>query len=385
MHRTTSPAITTADLDYPLPEKLIATRPAEPRDSARMLVVHRDSDEVEHRVVRDLPEYVAANDVMIFNTTAVIPARLIGRRVETGGRIKGLFLEQRGDHQWLVMLRGRLKVGQQIELLDTQNESRGVTLELVEKREGGEWIIRVRSGDVDSVLEELGRTPLPPYILKARGKAAVDDALDRAWYQTVYADQSQRGSVAAPTAGLHFTPGLLAELDARGVERLSLTLHVGPGTFKPVTVPTLTGHVMHSERFEVPPETLDALRLPHGGGAKPGAGGRIIAVGTTTVRALESLPDEVLTSRDREGAVPLADARGSLKTGSYRGETSLLITPPYRFRRVDALMTNFHLPRSTLLALVAAFVGLDRLKEIYAEAVAREYRFYSYGDAMLIV
>lgn len=369
VHPKQPAALATKELDYELPERLIATAPAQPRDAARMLVYHRRDDRVEHRLIRDLPEYLHADDALVFNTTAVTPARLIGRRQDTGGKVEGLFLCTSDVHAqplWNVMLKsnGTLRAGQRVELLDENGAPTGDVLELIERDEQT-WLAReTGSGDeVQHVLERVGRTPLPPYILRARGEHAVADALDRAWYQTVFAsgDVQHRRSVAAPTAGLHFTPELLGEIDARGVTRLEVLLHVGAGTFKPVTAPTLAEHVMHTEQFEVPARTLRELKRIGD------SSGRVIAVGTTTVRTLESLP-ESLTD---ETAVCRA--------------TDLLISPGYRFRHVDGLLTNFHLPRSTLLALVGAMTGLERLKALYAEAITREYRFYSYGDAMLVL
>ncbi len=345
----------TDELDYPLPESLIATRPAEPRDSARLLVHHVGRNETEHRRVSDLPAYLEPNDVLVFNASRVVPARLIGARVDSGGRVEGLYLDALPDRGWRCMLKsnGRLRTGVRIELVGPRGGATTV-IELIE-RDGAGWIVRADDpGDAATILERVGHTPLPPYILRARAEA-VDDATDRAWYQTVYATAAAR-SVAAPTAGLHFTPTLLDAIDAAGATRTEVILHVGAGTFKPVTADDLRDHDMHSEQYEVPDGALDALE------AAVAAGGRRIAVGTTTVRALES----------------------ATRGGGVRA-TDLLIEPGYVFRRVDALMTNFHLPRSTLLALVAALTGLDRLKAIYAEAVDRGYRFYSYGDAMLVL
>jgi S-adenosylmethionine:tRNA ribosyltransferase-isomerase len=360
-----SDALPTAALDYELPEALIATRPAEPRDSARMLIVHRSRDEIEHRIVRDLPEYLDRDDLLVFNNTAVAPARLVGRRADTGGRVEGLFLEEDAERCWRVMLKSgsRLRIGHRIELRRERRTESAFALELVD-RDGSEWIARVDpAAPAHEVLDAIGSTPLPPYILRARNRDRLvfDDEADRAWYQTVYADASKRRSVAAPTAGLHFTPELLAAIDARGIERRTVTLHVGPGTFKPIEAETIDQHVMHSEVYEVPPDTLAALREA---GQR-----RVIAVGTTTVRTLESLPN------------PLPPVRGE----PIVDETDLLIAPSYAFVHVDGMLTNFHLPRSTLLALVGAMLGLDRLLAIYREAIQREYRFYSYGDAMLIL
>jgi len=372
--RMTPPLLRTDELDYELPERLIATRPAVPRDSARMLVMSRSSDAIEHRHVRDLPEYLMRDDVLIMNDTAVTPARLFGRRSGSGGRIEGLFLEEIQCGRWRMMLRsnGRLRAGTAIELTDRRGSPSGSVLMLLE-RDQADWIVRLEPvRPAAEALDAVGWTPLPPYIVRARGKAQGeaqgeaqgDDDDDRRWYQTVYANEARRESVAAPTAGLHFTPELMDAIEAGGVERALVTLHVGPGTFRPITAATVQAHDMHRERFDVPAATIDAIggfyRRREAGGA-----GRLFAVGTTTVRALESLPQPW--------------------PASFRGATELLIAPPYQFRLVEGLLTNFHLPRSTLLALVGALVGLDRLKAAYREAIARQYRFFSYGDAMLIL
>ncbi len=335
-----------------------------------MLVTRRGRDEVEHATVADLPRFLAPGDTLVFNTTAVAPARLVGRRVPGGGRVEGLFVRETPPDRWVVMLqgRGRLRAGDRIELLDLDDRPAGSHLELLE-RDGEGWSVRapVAAAALEG-LDRAGRTPLPPYIRRARGVSAVADALDRAWYQTVYADHSARRSVAAPTAGLHFTPRLLEALRRAGVARVDVILDVGPGTFRPGTAPTLAEHVMHAEHFAVAPEALRALEAAGSGSPRRG---RIIAVGTTVVRTLESLPDPL--PAPGPGGRPLC------------GTTTLLIAPPWEFRRVDGLLTNFHLPRSTLLALVAAMLGLERVLDLYREAVRLGYRFYSYGDAMLIL
>ena len=368
----------TEDLDYHLPPELIATRPAEPRDSARMLVMSRSHEKIEHRLVRDLPDYLRPGDRLVFNNTSVVPARLIGNRRDTGGRVEGLFVRECtdpnsvGDVRWLIMAKagGRLRPGIRIQLLNRQGQPGGFGLELVEKI-GAEWMARLEPPGTSTAaaLDATGRTPLPPYILHARGEEAVADDFDRARYQTVYADAARQQSVAAPTAGLHFTPQLLAALASKGVERIDITLHVGLGTFAPVKAATLGEHRMHAEWFEVPAAAVEALRGP----SPPSAlSSRIIAVGSTSVRTLESLPH------------PLGGQRGQI-CGPIAGMTDLMIAPPHEFRLVDGMLTNFHLPRSTLLALVGAMVGLDRLKAVYRNAIQNRYRFFSYGDAMLIV
>jgi len=345
-------------LDYPFDERCIATEPAHPRDAARLMVVDRASGAVQHAQVRDLPRWIGAGDALVVNRSSVLRARL--RTPDT----EGLLLEPTADGCWRMLLRRakRYRAGDRLPLVGPHAGGGGDAIELV-ARDGEAWKVRIAAGteggDAAAVIERSGWTPLPPYILRAReGRHELgDDDHDRAEYETVYADAAARGSVAAPTAGLHFTDELLAELSARGVRRESVVLHVGAGTFKPVDSATLGEHPIHSERMFVPPATLAMLRES----PRP----RVVAVGTTAVRALESVP---------------ADAGA----GGWGGETSILIAPGHAFRNVDAMLTNFHLPRSTLLALVGAFVGLERLKELYALAQREGYRFYSFGDAMLI-
>jgi len=345
-----------SDLEYELPESLIAREPARPRDSARMLVLDRSTETIEHRLVSDIGEYLVPGDLLCLNNTSVLPARLCGTRADTGGKVEGLYLESTDD-DWLVMLKsnGKLRAGQEVELVGPANDQGLITL--IERREEC-WLVHPTK---DTLLESVGHTPVPPYIIRARGGVQFTDSSDRDWYRTVYADACMAGSVAAPTAGFHFTNELLDTLQCDGVDRTSVTLHVGAGTFLPIQADDLADHRMHEETWSITTEALAAIGARRGEGA-----GRIIAVGTTTARLLESLP------------TPLpGDATG--------GRTSLMITPPHDFTCVDALMTNFHLPCSTLLALVAAMTGLDCLKSAYAEAVAEGYRFYSYGDAMLIL
>jgi len=350
------------DLDYPFDPRHIAARPAEPRDAARMMVVERGGDRVHHALVRDLPTWLRSGDALLVNRTRVRHARLSLRRASDGRLLEGLLAEPMGQGDWLLLAKGgrRLQEGDRLEVIDDQGRA-DATLECVAKAREG-WRVRMPEGvDVQAALERAGHTPLPPYILRARGEQAVPDTFDRDRYQTVYAEDRRMHSVAAPTAGLHFTSQLLGRLQEMGVARASVTLEVGMGTFKPVESPTLSGHAMHRERYEVPASTLERLRV-----RRAGAPGRLVAVGTTTVRSLESLPE------------PLPES-------AWAAESSLLIQPGHVFRHVDALMTNFHLPRSTLLALVGAFVGLDRLKRLYAMAQSEGYRFFSYGDCMLIL
>jgi S-adenosylmethionine:tRNA ribosyltransferase-isomerase len=345
------------DLDYQLPDELIATKPTDRRDEARLLVSRGPGHPTEHRHIRDLPDILQPGDLLIFNDTKVLPARFFAERAATGGKVEGLYLETRDDRVWHVMLKsgGRPAAGESLTLGDDH------ALRLIEQLPDGSWLIEKQSDlDTEQLLDRVGVMPLPPYIEKQRGEGNFAD-FDRKRYQTVYAKQA--GAVAAPTAGLHFTDELLGQLRQRGVATAYLTLHVGLGTFAPVRSETLDDHPMHTEHFIVPGPTIDAISRAKRDGR------RIIAIGTTSVRAIESLPDPLPTPAERD----------------YRSATDLLIQPGYAFRYTDAMLTNFHLPRSTLIALVAAKVGLDRIKSLYAEAIEHRYRFYSYGDAMLLL
>jgi S-adenosylmethionine:tRNA ribosyltransferase-isomerase len=344
------------DLEYELPQGLIATEPATPRSSAKLLVVEKET--FSHTHVCDLQQLLPTGALLVLNETSVLPARFMTERADTGGKGEGLFLSQ-DDSFWVVMLKsnGKLREGIELEI------GNSVRLTLVE-RDGKNW--RCACNDPRSaqeILLDVGITPIPPYILSARGEAMIDDAEDRARYQTVYADETQKESVAAPTAGLHFDAELLAGLDASGIERVNVTLHVGAGTFKGIETETIEAHEMHEEAWEVRQSALDSIRV-----AKR-AGRAVIAIGTTSVRTLESLP-------------PIKEWP---KTGGLSGKTRLMIAPPYEFKVVDGLLTNFHLPKSTLLTLVAGMIGIERLKTAYTEAIESGYRFYSYGDAMFIL
>ncbi|MGP1345993.1 MAG: tRNA preQ1(34) S-adenosylmethionine ribosyltransferase-isomerase QueA [Phycisphaerales bacterium] len=386
-------------LDFVLPAELIATRPAEPRDSSRLLVCSRsDAGMLVDARFRDLPSFLRRGDVMVFNRSGVVAARVRGVRADSGGGVEGLFVSAVAPGRWKVLLRsnGRLRAGVVVALLDAMERRGGVGLRLVERDAEG-WIVDVIDdaggavvGDAASVLSAVGRTPLPPYILKARKDAAVgagedrgeiSDEMDRAWYQTVYADAAAVGSVAAPTAGLHFTEGLLDRLGSMGVGRAEVLLHVGEGTFRAVTAERLEEHAMHAEWIGVPRATLRAID------AARAAGGRSVCVGTTTCRALESVGSgsaELVETEMPEGR----EAGLGGESGGVAGLTRLMIGPGHAFGRVDALITNFHLPRSTLLALVAALFGddgIERVQALYRHAVAERYRFFSYGDAMLVL
>ncbi len=350
--------LTIEDLTYELPRELIATKPASPRSSAKMLVVHPESN--AHRTITDLPEILPNGALLVVNETSVLPARFVTRRAESGGRVEGLFLEQREDGDWLVMLKsnGKLRSGVKLELPSVA----GTQLTLCD-RDGANWICTCEDPrSANEVLLESGVTPLPPYILRARREEVFTDDQDKAWYQTIYADPNQCQSVAAPTAGLHFDDSLLCRLDEVGIQRVPVTLHVGAGTFKAIETERIEEHQMHEEHWQVGQESLDAIKV-----AKT-EGRPVIAIGTTSVRTLESLP-------------PIDEWPNS---GGLKGETRLMILPPYEFRLVDGMLTNFHLPKSTLLALVAAMIGIDSLRTSYDEAMLSGYRFYSYGDAMFI-
>lgn len=377
----------TSELDYDFDPTLVATEPAHPRDSARLMVVDRATRTVTHESIRDIPRFLRAGDALIVNRTSVLRARILVRDAQSGRTTEGLLLEPCAErHCWRLLLRQakRFSPNSVLRLIDHHGRESDDVIELV-ARDNEAWIARLcpgsHGGDVAEMLERSGHTPLPPYILKARRDAGIEiaDDEDRTEYETVYADQTARGSVAAPTAGLHFTPELLETIASRGVPTHEVILHVGAGTFKPVDTEDLRDHPMHTEMFHVPESTLRALESAR---AERSIGRRrLIAVGTTTVRALESLPDQLPDS------------------GGLGGATSILISPGYHFRHVDALLTNFHLPRSTLLALVGAFLserttplandvrksGMEFLREVYAVAVRERYRFYSYGDAMLIL
>jgi S-adenosylmethionine:tRNA ribosyltransferase-isomerase len=347
--------------DFDLPEERIALRPAEPRDAARLLVV-RPGERLEGRQVRDLPDLLRPGDALVFNDTRVLPARLSGlrRRGEAVAQVEATLHMRVADDRWWTFLRPgkRVAPGDRIAFGHSENACMIGALDatVVEKGEGGEVLLAFDlSGPLLlEALHAIGHMPLPPYIASKRA----DDARDLTDYQTVYA--REEGAVAAPTAGLHFTPELLAALKARGVEEHFVTLHVGAGTFLPVKADDTDEHRMHAEVGTISAATAEALN------AVRTRRGRIVAVGTTSLRLLESATDE----------------GGTIKPWS--GATSIFITPGYRFRAVDALMTNFHLPRSTLFMLVSAFCGLETMRAAYAHAIADGYRFYSYGDASLL-
>jgi S-adenosylmethionine:tRNA ribosyltransferase-isomerase len=345
--------------DYELPEDLIAKQPLPERDASRLLVLESRSGAIRHAGIRDFPSLLNPGDCLVLNDTRVLPARLMGQRSGTGGKWEGLYLGQADNGDWRLIgqTRGYLKPGEEVVLIPLGHPADrpvdSLHLRLIDREADGVWRMRPEpDGNVVELLEQFGTMPLPPYMHR---KVAND--VDWQRYQTTYG--TQPGSVAAPTAGLHLTPALLEEIQQRGVSIARVTLHIGLGTFRPISTSSLSNHRMHSEWCQIQEASVrtitDARRR----------GGRVVAVGTTSVRTLET-----------------AAASGELQP--WAGSTSIFIKPPYRFRCVDALLTNFHLPKSTLFVLVAAMAGLEPIRSAYAEAIRERYRFYSYGDAMLI-
>jgi S-adenosylmethionine:tRNA ribosyltransferase-isomerase len=347
----------TADFFYDLPPELIAQSPLPERSQSRMMIVDRRNSSIRHGHITDLVGILCSGDLLALNDTKVIPARLFGNKSDTGGRVEVLLVEETAPDIWDVLWRASRppRPGSMLELAGGCIQAEA----LAPPRNG---LLRLRmhyQGNFMDLLEAHGRPPLPPYIKRTAGREAPEQtAEDRRRYQTVYARHP--GAVAAPTAGLHFTDTLLNDLAARGIHNVKITLHVGPGTFRPVTCDSVAEHHMESERFAVPEETVKAVK------AVKRAGGRVIAVGSTVVRTLET-----------------AVGANGLEAGS--GRSALFIYPPYRFRVVDAMLTNFHLPASTLLMMVSALAGMDLTRQAYALAVKERYRFYSYGDCMLIL
>ena len=343
-------------LDYHLPAYLIAQHPSAERDQSRLLLVRRKDASLHHHVFHELPELLNPGDLLVLNDTRVLPARLLGRRERTGGKWEGLFLAAHADGCWelLCQTRGRLVEGESVLI-----EPGPLRLKLLGRRDG-HWLARPsEQGSAVDLLGRFGHVPLPPYIRKGRAEGP-----DRERYQTVFARTA--GSVAAPTAGLHFTQRVLERLIERGILRAFVTLHVGLGTFQPIQAEDVSQHRMHREWGDLPAATATAINTCRA------RGGRVVAVGTTSVRLLET-------------AALASDGCQYAALQPWVGHTELFMYPPYTFRVVDALLTNFHLPRSTLLLLVAAFAGVDLTRRAYKTAVDHEYRFFSYGDAMLIV
>lgn len=356
--------------DYHLPRELIAATPAPDRATSRLLVLHRDSGRIEHRIFAEIGNYLRIGDLLVVNDSRVIRARIHGRREVTGGKVELLLIERENASSssgqkrdvWKVLCRPakKLMTGERIYFANKR-----LFAEVIGYEGEGERTIAFETADILLWLDELGEVPLPPYILQRRAEIAQEEHAnfsvdaDAERYQTVYAREP--GSVAAPTAGLHFTSELLASLEARGVRRCAVTLHVGPGTFKPVEVENVEDHPMHEEHFTIGDETAEAVNTA---GVE---GRRVVCIGTTSVRALESGSDDT----------------GMVRAGHY--STRLLIVPGYKFKLCDVLLTNFHLPRSTLLMLVSAFASRELIVTAYQEAIRERYRFFSFGDAMLIV
>ncbi len=347
----------TETLNYNLPSELIAQHPCDVRSDSRLLVLNRCDGGVADSCFRQIADFLSAGDCLVLNDTKVLPARFYAQKT-TGGKIEGLFLKESAPGVWLVMLKGarKIKVGQAIGL-QTPNPEEPLTAIVTEKAEQGRCELKIQSEQsCAAILNRIGFPPLPPYI--KRGADYAQARIDKARYQTVYA--RHRGAVAAPTAGLHFTDEIIELLKAKGVRFARVTLHVGAGTFKPVTAETIEEHDIHEERFSIDAENAAIIN------AAKERGGKIVAVGTTAVRTLETVAEA--------GKVTAAS-----------GATRLFITPGYEFEMIDAMITNFHLPRSTLLALVTAFAGLENTLAAYRHAIDQKYRFYSYGDAMLII
>ncbi len=338
----------TSDFYYDMPEELIAQTPAEPRDSSRLLVYHRQNGAIEHKIFRDIIDFLNPGDALVVNDTRVIPARLYGKKQDTGREVEFLLLNQLSKDTWEIIMRPgkKLRIGDRVEF------AADLQAEILEKKEDG--VTRVKfyfEGLFEPLLERYGNMPLPPYITQRLE--------DRQRYQTVYAKEN--GSAAAPTAGLHFTPELMEKIRQKGIDIIPVLLHVGLGTFRPVKVENVENHKMHSEYYSI---SADSARRINETRKK---GGRVIAGGTTSVRTLESVADE----------------EGNIREQS--GDTEIFIYPGYRFKCVDALITNFHLPESTLLMLISAFMGKEQALDLYRLAVQEKYRFFSFGDAMLIL
>ena len=379
---------------YPLPERLIAQHPAERRGTEKMMVLHRDTGMIEHRHIADIVEYITADDLLVVNDTKVFPARLIGEWPDTHGAVEVLMvsaapMDMAGDKgdvasplfgaditsalRWNVIIgSGRKCRPGQVASFGPKGE---LTATLLKPLSGiGMWQVEFKCGrPLMNLLDEFGHTPVPPYV-KREGTAA-EEAADRERYQTIYAREV--GSVAAPTAGLHFTPEIFAALEAKGVRRVAVTLHVGPGTFRPVKADNIEDHQMDFEAFTVSPEAAEAIN------ACKRRGGRVFCVGSTTVRTLETVAAGLAESNGDAAFLPRENRPNVVAAGS--GASNIFIYPPYRFRVCDCMLTNFHLPQSTLLMMISALAGRERVLCSYAMAVQKNYMFFSYGDCMLIV
>lgn len=336
-----------SEFDYILPEELIAQHPCEPRDHSRLLVLDKNTGITSHRQFFDLPQYLNSGDTLVFNDTKVIPARLIGSKVETGGKVEVFLLNRKSGNDWEALV----KPGKKARLGTIITFSEDLSCEVLESTDFGGRVVRFKyNGIFEEILDQLGQTPLPPYIK--------EQLADKERYQTVYA--RERGSAAAPTAGLHFTLELMKHLEEKGINLAFVTLHVGLGTFRPVNTDNITNHVMHREYYSVSTDTAQLINKTKEQGK------RVIAIGTTAIRTLET-----------------ATVNGILEAKS--GWTDIFIYPGYTFKLVDAAVTNFHLPKSTLLMLISALAGQENVLNAYREAVEQRYKFFSFGDAMLII
>jgi len=336
------------DFDFYLPEELIAQHPMEKRDEARLLVLDKKTGEIEHKIFKDILDYLTPNDCLVLNNTRVLPARLIGSKEETGGKMEFLLLKRTGNDEWETLVKPGKRAQIGAKFIFGNGELKAEVIAMGE--EGSRIVKFYYEGIFEEILDQLGQMPLPPYI-----KEKLDD---KEMYQTVYS--KEEGSAAAPTAGLHFTEELLEKIKEKGVKLAFLTLHVGLGTFRPVKVEEIQEHIMHSEYYKMDKETAKIINTTRE------KGGRVIAVGTTSCRTLETI----------------GDIEGKVKEQS--GWTDIFIYPGYKYKVVDALITNFHLPQSTLLMLVSALAGRDNIMNAYNMAVEKEYRFFSFGDAMFI-
>ena len=347
----------TESLNYELPEELIAQKPADKRTASRLLVLDRPSAGIADKTFSDIADFINPGDCLVLNDTKVLPARFFARR-KTGARLEGLFIKELAGGVWQVMLKNsrKIKPGETIELIG-KDKTPFCDVTAVERTEDGQWVLNINAkGTPEEILSQTGFPPLPPYIKRDDNPDTAADDFSR--YQTVYAKNA--GAIAAPTAGMHFTTELMDRLKQKGVSIAYVTLHVGAGTFKPVTAENLADHPMHSERYCLDTENFEIINRTKE------SGGRIIAVGTTSVRTLEAIA-----------------ADGELKPA--QGSTRLFIKPGYEFKAVDAIITNFHLPKSTLIALVGAFAGMEKIMKAYTHAIKNNYRFYSYGDSMIIL
>ena len=351
-----------SEFDYSLPKELIAQHPLPSRDGSRLMVLNRKDNSIDHNIFSNFPDYLHNGDLLIMNNTKVFPARLIGNKKISGGKVELLLIQETGPQIWKAMLKSSGKIKDNTEITFNSNNISAVVLEKYKNKLGGkdcgaEWLIKFESEeDVKNIMDKIGYVPLPPYIKRSTNRPS--SSMDKERYQTVYA--SKRGAIAAPTAGLHFTNEILNSVKKKGVETAEVTLHVGTGTFKPVKTEFIQQHSMDPEYFEISDTSEKKIRTA----IKDKR--RIIAVGTTTTRTIESIK-----------------IKGN-KIEPRRGETDLFIYPGFNFRFANALLTNFHLPESTLLMLVHAFAGKELAKKAYREAVEKKYRFFSYGDAMLI-